>query len=642
MATPSSAARAAGTRVTIQHQHLVRMILGYLQNQEPAAYAACVAVGLDAEADPATPASPASASPLQTVRRLALQARYSELHALLKLSLQDHPQQHAAARRALWRQQCRELCWTPATCHLGLAAAYESAQLHRQEQETRLTELVRAIRLQDRTIDEATIRAWCLPLPPDPLNHLARLRLQLAQELQAILQHFLTARAGVSSSRPSSQPNPHNVKDEAQCAAQASADPLVQLLARGLLAQTLPAPEVRFERSRWPEPLPAEDVQTGNIPANAPNAPRPAATSTATAPHHRFAPSAGDRPASKSNRGPRTHGPSQLRPADPPWAPETNTAPNAAPSFAPLTKVPSRLEHAFIGQVEDHQPVRTMAFHPHAPLLAVGSNSALLRICAVPAPGAERSSTATSHPTTLTLLAQRERYHAFELQSHSITPMAAVTLEGTVRSIAFARNQHVLAAVGSGHANVALLNVASATVELQQSTGASQVARIVPWQSSSFLSGSADAILRLHDPRQPIPVEQFSWDSGITALDVLPNTHQCLIGARDGQLGLIDLRMKKAVLTWEPHADEVRSVHVMPSHSALRSSGSTPALALSAAFDGKIQLSALPGHDRFLAGSYGRAAAHSNKAIAVQFHPTEPMFASSSADKTVKLWSLRL
>ncbi|GMF31211.1 unnamed protein product [Phytophthora lilii] len=149
--------------------------------------------------------------------------------------------------------------------------------------------------------------------------------------------------------------------------------------------------------------------------------------------------------------------------------------------------------------------------------------------------------------------------------------------------------------------------------------------------STLLMSAALDKTVRLWDTRSR-RCERLVTSGAHAAfsLHFHPTDERLVVsGHQDGSVALWDLRStaREALQTVAPHQDECRSVRWSPQGQWL----------LSAAFDGTLCVMQASSRATLLpVASYHK---HYGKVLQAQWHPTEPAFVSSGADKRVKLWA---
>jgi len=148
--------------------------------------------------------------------------------------------------------------------------------------------------------------------------------------------------------------------------------------------------------------------------------------------------------------------------------------------------------------------------------------------------------------------------------------------------------------------------------------------------STMLLSAALDKTVRLWDARsQRCERLVASGAHAAFSLHFHPTDEKLVLsGHQDGGVSLWDLRStaREALQVVVPHQDECRSVRWSPGGHWV----------LSAAFDGTLCIMEATAATLQPVASYHK---HYGKVLQAQWHPTEPAFVSSGADKRVKLWA---
>uniref|UniRef100_A0AAZ3NUP5 CTLH domain-containing protein n=1 Tax=Oncorhynchus tshawytscha TaxID=74940 RepID=A0AAZ3NUP5_ONCTS len=329
-----------------------------------------------------------------------------------------------------------------------------------------------------------------------------------------------------------------------------------------------------------------------------------------------------------------------------------------------VSSTPQRTAALFVAvnTLEDTQAVRAVAFHPTGALYAVGSNSKTLRVCAYPdAPGV---SGMTKQPE---VRFKRNKHHKGSIYcvawSHcgkllatgsndkyvKVLPFSAETCnatgpdlefsmhDGTIRDLAFMEGPEsggaILISAGAGDCNIY-------TTDCQRGQGlhalsghTGHVLSLYTWGGWMIASGSQDKTVRFWDLRIPTCVRVVGTafhgsGSPVASVAVDPSGRLLATGQEDSGCMLYDIRGGRVVQTYRPHSSDVRSVRFSPGAHYL----------LTGSYDTKVMISNLQG-DLTKPLPLTLVGEHGDKVIQCRWHTHDLSFLSSSADRTVTLWT---
>uniref|UniRef100_A0A3Q2NSK9 WD repeat domain 47 n=1 Tax=Fundulus heteroclitus TaxID=8078 RepID=A0A3Q2NSK9_FUNHE len=311
--------------------------------------------------------------------------------------------------------------------------------------------------------------------------------------------------------------------------------------------------------------------------------------------------------------------------------------------------------------LEDTQAVRAVAFHPSGALYAVGSNSKTLRVCAYPEnlnPGpikqpAVRFKRNKHHKGSIYCVAWSHCGQLLATGSNDkyvkVLPFSAETCnatgpdlefsmhDGTIRDLAFMEGPEsggaILISAGAGDCNIY-------TTDCQRGQGlhalsghTGHILSLYTWGGWMIASGSQDKTVRFWDLRVPSCVRVVGTafhgsGSPVASVAVDPSGRLLATGQEDSACMLYDIRGGRIVQVYRPHASDVRSVRFSPGAHYL----------LTGSYDTKVMVSNLQG-DLTKPLPQTVVGEHGDKVIQCRWHTQDLSFLSSSADRTVTLWT---
>ncbi|XP_038125686.1 WD repeat-containing protein 47 [Cyprinodon tularosa] len=314
--------------------------------------------------------------------------------------------------------------------------------------------------------------------------------------------------------------------------------------------------------------------------------------------------------------------------------------------------------------LEDSQAVRAVAFHPSGALYAVGSNSKTLRVCAYPEKLIPSGSSPIKQPV---VRFKRNKHHKGSIYcvawSHcgqllatgsndkyvKVLPFSAETCnatgpdlefsmhDGTIRDLAFMEGPEsggaILISAGAGDCNIY-------TTDCQRGQGlhalsghTGHILSLYTWGGWMIASGSQDKTVRFWDLRVPSCVRVVGTafhgsGSPVASVAVDPSGRLLATGQEDSACMLYDIRGGRIVQVYRPHTSDVRSVRFSPGARYL----------LTGSYDTKVMVSNLQG-DLTKPLPQTVVGEHGDKVIQCRWHTQDLSFLSSSADRTVTLWT---
>ncbi|NXU19877.1 WDR47 protein, partial [Pardalotus punctatus] len=335
----------------------------------------------------------------------------------------------------------------------------------------------------------------------------------------------------------------------------------------------------------------------------------------------------------------------------------------------------SKKQFICINTLEDTQAVRAVAFHPSGSLYAVGSNSKTLRVCAYPEVIDPSSYNTPKQPV---VRFKRNKHHKGSIYCVAwspcgqllatgsndkyvkVLPFNAETCnatgpdlefsmhDGTIRDLAFMEGPEsggaILISAGAGDCNIY-------TTDCQRGQGlhalsghTGHILALYTWSGWMIASGSQDKTVRFWDLRVPSCVRvvgttfhgtgktcyhaSYHPGSAVASVAVDPSGRLLATGQEDSSCMLYDIRGGRMVQSYHPHTSDVRSVRFSPGAHYL----------LTGSYDMKIKVTDLQG-DLTKQLPLMVVGEHKDKVIQCRWHTQDLSFLSSSADRTVTLWT---
>uniref|UniRef100_A0A9J7Y8Z1 WD repeat domain 47a n=1 Tax=Cyprinus carpio carpio TaxID=630221 RepID=A0A9J7Y8Z1_CYPCA len=324
----------------------------------------------------------------------------------------------------------------------------------------------------------------------------------------------------------------------------------------------------------------------------------------------------------------------------------------------------SKAKFVMVNTLEDTQAVRAVAFHPTGTLYAVGSNSKMLRVCAYP-DTLDTSGSGTSK--TPVICFKRNKHHKGSIYCVAWSPCGKLLAtgsndkyvkvlpfnpetcnatgpdlefsmhDGTIRDLAFMEGPEsggaILISAGAGDCNIY-------TTDCQRGQGlhalsghTGHILSLYTWGGWMIASGSQDKTVRFWDLRVPSCVRVVGTafqgaGSPVASVAVDPSGRLLASGQEDSSCMLYDIRGGRMVQTYQPHSSDVRSVRFSPGAHYL----------LTGSYDNKVIITDLQG-DLTKQLPLTVVGEHADKVIQCRWHTHHLSFLSSSADRTVTLWT---
>ncbi|XP_072130240.1 WD repeat-containing protein 47-like [Mobula birostris] len=324
----------------------------------------------------------------------------------------------------------------------------------------------------------------------------------------------------------------------------------------------------------------------------------------------------------------------------------------------------SKKQFVAINTLEDTQAIRAVAFHPSGTLYAVGSNTKTLRVCAYPD---VIDPSAYSSPKQPLVKFKRNKHHKGSIYCVAwskcgqllatgsndkyvkVLPFSAETCnatgpdlefsmhDGTIRDLAFMEGPEsggaILISAGAGDCNIY-------TTDCQRGQGlhalsghTGHILALYTWGGWMIASGSQDKTVRFWDLRVPSCVRVVGTafhgsGSAVASVAVDPSGRLLATGQEDSSCMLYDIRGGRVVQIYQPHSSDVRSVRFSPGAYYL----------LTGSYDTTVKVTDLRG-DLIKPLPTTVVSEHKDKVIQCRWHTEDLSFLSSSADRTVTLWT---
>uniref|UniRef100_A0A8C9BSB8 WD repeat domain 47 n=1 Tax=Phocoena sinus TaxID=42100 RepID=A0A8C9BSB8_PHOSS len=284
-----------------------------------------------------------------------------------------------------------------------------------------------------------------------------------------------------------------------------------------------------------------------------------------------------------------------------------------------------------INTLEDTQAVRAVAFHPGGGLYAVGSNSKTLRVCAYPE---VIDPSAHDIPKQPVVRFKRNKHHKGSIYCVAWSPLLpfnAETCNATGPDLEFSIYFDKWLEQGDCNIYTTDCQRGQGLHALSGHTG--HILALYTWSGWMIASGSQDKTVRFWDLRVPSCVRVVGTTfhgtgSAVASVAVDPSGRLLATGQEDSSCMLYDIRGGRMVQSYHPHSSDVRSVRFSPGAHYL----------LTGSYDMKIKVTDLQG-DLTKQLPIMVVGEHKDKVIQCRWHTQDLSFLSSSADRTVTLWT---
>uniref|UniRef100_A0A914Z8G7 CTLH domain-containing protein n=1 Tax=Panagrolaimus superbus TaxID=310955 RepID=A0A914Z8G7_9BILA len=358
------------------------------------------------------------------------------------------------------------------------------------------------------------------------------------------------------------------------------------------------------------------------------------------------------------NNGYNHHHPYPPPPSQQPPSSMNSMGPSSSSNSLPVHFVP-------LCRYEDSQAIRAVSFHPSGRYFAVGTNSKQMIICRYPdvrkaalnnrslpfgpeiclnrpkqhrgsvyccgfSPSGELLATGSNDKTL--------RLMSFNAEECKIGAEVELTMhDGTVRDLIFLDDLNhppVLVSGGAGNCKIFLTDTSTGQTFKELTGHTAPILGLYGWGGCTFSSCSQDKSIRFWDLRAANAVNVIqpnarTSNAPVTSVCVDPSGKLLVSGHEDASIMLYDITGGRVIQTFRPHGDEVRTVRFSNAAYYL----------LSGSYDRRIVITDMRG-DLTNPLMYLPVAEHNDKIIQCRWHPQDFTFLSTSADRTVVLWSL--
>ncbi|XP_054420991.1 WD repeat-containing protein 47 isoform X3 [Pteronotus mesoamericanus] len=280
----------------------------------------------------------------------------------------------------------------------------------------------------------------------------------------------------------------------------------------------------------------------------------------------------------------------------------------------------SKKQFVCINTLEDTQAVRAVAFHPGGGLYAVGSNSKTLRVCAYPE---AIDPSAHDIPKQPVVRFKRNKHHKGSIYCVAWSPCGQLLATGSndkyVKVLPF---------------NAETCNATGPDLEFSMHDGTIRDLAFMegPESGGAILisAGAGDCNIYTTDCQRGQGLHALSGHTGsaVASVAVDPSGRLLATGQEDSSCMLYDIRGGRMVQSYHPHSSDVRSVRFSPGAHYL----------LTGSYDMKIKVTDLQG-DLTKQLPIMVVGEHKDKVIQCRWHTKDLSFLSSSADRTVTLWT---